>query len=162
MAFYTALTPPADPSLPLADQLERTVFLKDGFAVFAFVFTGLWLLSKRLWLAFFVFALIWAAIGFGGHILGFNPLALTVVQLLIGCYLGLEGNALIERKLIAKGWSLAGVVEGRDIDTVERRFFESVPGRGAPTASGATVAAAPLQPPPVQGVLGLFPDPARR
>ncbi|MCX7323610.1 MAG: DUF2628 domain-containing protein [Hyphomicrobiales bacterium] len=162
MAFYTALTPPADPALPLADQLGRTVFLKDGFSLHAFVFTGLWLLSKKLWLAFVVFAVIWAAIGFAGRMLGFDPLALTVVQLLIGLYLGLEGNVLTERRLLAKGWTLAGVVEGRDIDTVERRFFESVPGLGAPAAPGAPAPAAPLQPLPAQGVLGLFPDPARR
>lgn len=162
MAFYTALTPPADPSLPLADQLGRTVFLKDGFSIYAFVFTGLWLLSRKLWLAFVVFAVIWAGVAFGGSYFGFNPVALTVVQLLLGLYLGLEGNVLAERKLLAKGWTLAGVVEGRDIDSVERRFFESAPGLAFAAPPPVSLAVTPAQTMPTQGVIGLFPDPSRR
>jgi hypothetical protein len=164
MAFYTVLTPPPDPRASTGDQMEKTIFLKDGFTLFAFVFTGLWLLSKRLWLAFAIFVVIWAAIGFGGRYIGFNPLALALAQALIGGYLGLEGNALLERKLLKQGWTLAGVVEGRDLDAVERRFFEqhrAEPQRPAmPLAAASLTAAGPR--PDVQPVTGLFPDPQRR
>jgi Protein of unknown function (DUF2628) len=156
MAFYTVLTPPHDPLVSPADQQGRTMFLKDGFVLFAFIFTGLWLLSKRLWLAFAIFLAIWAAIGFGGRAIGINPMGLLLAQALIGLFLGLEGHALLESKLLRKGWTLAGVVEGRDIDTVERRFFESLP----PMPDAVPMRAYPpsLTPQTTQGVLGLFPD----
>ena len=160
MAFYTVLTPPHDPLIGSADQQGRTVFLKDTFVLSAFIFTGLWLLSKRLWLAFAIFLAVWAAIGFGGRAIGINPMGLVLAQALIGLFLGLEGHALQEHKLLRKGWSLAGIVEGKDIDTVERRFFESLP---------AMLDVAPVRPYPpsmapqtAQGVLGLFPDATAR
>ena len=156
MAFFTVLTPPHDPLVSPADQLGKTVFLKDGFLLSAFIFTGLWLLSKRLWLAFAVFLAIWAVVGFGGRAIGINPLGLLLAQGLIGLFLGLEGHALLEHKLVRKGWTLAGVVEGRDIDTVERRFFESLP--AMPDAVPTRAYAPSMTQPSSQGVLGLFPD----
>jgi hypothetical protein len=171
MAFYTVLTPPPDCASG-ADTLEQAVFLKDGFVISAFIFTGLWLLSKRLWLWFALFVAVWLAIGFGGRMIGVNPLALAAAQTLIGLFLGLEGNALLERKLIRQGWTLAGVVEGAKLDTVERRFFEAAAqgqafqaNTGERPASGAIAAAlARLQgrgaPAVAAGpVVGLFPDP---
>jgi uncharacterized membrane protein YtjA (UPF0391 family) len=156
MAFYTVYLPPVDPLKAPADQLGEARFIKDGFSLFPFIFTGLWLLAQRLWLAFLVFAVIWAALGFGGRALGVNPAALGVAQLLIGAWLGLEGHALLEHKLAREGWRFAGVVEGKDLDMVERRFFEMAGTGGLPLPS------APLVPREAQGaslpVLGLFPD----
>jgi len=165
MAFYTVLMPPAAAGETQTEQFEKTVFLKDGFAVFAFLFTGLWLLSKRLWLAFAVFLLVWLALAFGGRAVGLHPLGLVLAQALIGLFLGLEGHALQERKLLAKGWQLAGVVEGKDVGAVERRFFETLPMASRPVLT-ASAPAGPLSGPAMatrtpgnQGtVLGLFPD----
>ena len=168
MAFYTVLTPPHDPLVDAADQQGRTVFLKDGFVLSAFIFTGLWLLSKRLWLALVVFVAIWAAIGFGGRAIGINPMGVLMAQALIGFFLGLEGHAMLESKLLRQGWTLAGVIEGKDIDTVERRFFESLPGMSGAVpdalSSHSPLRAYPpsMTPQTTQGVLGLFPDAAAR
>jgi hypothetical protein len=161
MAFYTVLTPPASVATG-RDALERTVFLKDGFIITAFIFTGLWLLAKRLWLAFAVFAVVYVGLIVAGRAIGVNPLAIGAAQLLIGLFLGLEGNALVERKLVRQGWRVAGVVEGRDRDQMERRFFETL-GDAAATAP-APAASGPVAPAPPgpQMVLGLFPDAARR
>lgn len=163
MAFYTVLTPPLEPGKSATDQLESTIFLKDGFALFAFVFTGFWLLSKRLWLAFAIFLAIWLIVGFGGRAIGIHPLGLLLAQALIGLYLGLEGHGMIERKLIKAGWTLAGVVEGRDLDMVERRFFEHGVVLPAPTTfvlpkTGAGPSRQPVTGPIAEPVLGLFPD----
>ena len=67
--------------------------------------------------------------------------------------------------MLRKGWQLAGVVEGKDVGAVERRFFETLPMAARPvlTASAPT---GPLSGPAMatrtpgnQGtVLGLFPD----
>ncbi len=164
MAFYTVLTPPAEPGDTAIAQMEQTVFLKDGFVIFAFVFTGLWLLSKRLWLPFAIFLGVWAMLGFGGRAIGIHPMGLAAAQALIGLFLGLEGQSLIERKLVRKGWRVAGVVEGKDTDTVERRFFEF----GGLSSASVTHASVTHALPPATNagpramapgdVLGLFPD----
>jgi hypothetical protein len=171
MAFWTVLTPPqarmaglSPPDARSRAALEEAVLLKDGFSLPAFIFTGFWLLAKRLWLALAVFVALWAAIGLGGRWLGLDPLALAVAQGLIGLFLGLEGHALIERKLVRQGYSVAGVVEARDEDAAERRFFELAEANAAtgpaPSAAVAAGPAAPRAPaPPV--VLGLFPDATR-
>ncbi|MGL4438719.1 MAG: DUF2628 domain-containing protein [Bosea sp. (in: a-proteobacteria)] len=159
MAFYTVLTPPPEPGKSAADLTEDAVFLKDGFILFAFIFTGLWLLSKRLWLAFFVFLVLWAAIGFGGRAIGLHPLGLGLAQALIGLFLGLEGHGLIERKLVRQGWTMASVVEGRDLDAVERRFFEHGGVLAEPRAFSPLPASnRPTRPLASAPVLGLFPD----
>ncbi len=158
MPFHTVLTPPAARAGSATEQAEKTVFLKDGFSFAAFLFTGLWLAYKRLWLPLLAFAVVWAAIGFGGRQIGISPLGLAIAQGLIGLFLGLEGHALIERKLIAKGWRFAGVVEGRDIDMVERRYFETKAPLPEPAPS-PTPFALQMQPQQQgQGVLGLFPE----
>lgn len=159
MAFYTVLTPPADAAKSAADQMEGAVFLKDGFILSAFIFTGLWLLAKRLWLAFAVFLVIWVAVAFGGRVIGLHPFGLLLGQALIGLFLGLEGHGLIERKLLRKGWTLAGVVEGKDLDMVERRFFEQASSLSEPRAfMPPPPASGPARPMPPAPVLGLFPD----
>jgi hypothetical protein len=159
MAIFTVLTPPAGDS-DARERADRTLFLKDGFVLSAFLFTGLWLLAKRLWLALAVFVALWAAIGFGGRAVGVHPLGLLLAQVLIGLYLGLEGHALIERKLLRKGWRVVGVVEGKEIEQVERRFFEQAgaleAGDAAATAPGRPRAAQATA--PAYGVIGLFPD----
>lgn len=169
MAFYTVLTPPPKRGGEIrsggpSEAMEQAVFLKDGFAVYAFLFTGLWLLAKRLWLAFLVFLLLWGGLLLAGSQLGFNPLAIGLAQTVIGLYLGLEGNALVEGKLIRKGWTLAGVVEGKQLDTIERRFFEQAglePARApVPAPSGTSMTAYP-QAGAGPAVVGLFPDPPR-
>lgn len=173
MAFHTVLTPPPRRggeirSAGPTEAMDRAVFLKDGFAVYAFLFTGLWLLAKRLWLAFFIFLLAWGALLLAGSRLGFNPLAIALAQTVIGVYLGLEGNALVERKLLRKGWTLAGVVEGKQIDQIERRFFEQAGPETAraPLPAGGPAPAPAISPyaPPSGGtaVVGLFPDPRAR
>ena len=164
MTFYMALTPP-DALAPVAqtdhDALEKAVILKDGFSFPAFLLTGVWLLYKRLWWPFALFAAIWLAAAWGLPKLGLPQQAIALVQLVISLFLGHEGHAMLERKLVADGWRLAGVVEARDMDEAERRFFEQ--------ALDAAPAAIPLPPAPrpvpalaQQAVIGLFPEPRPR
>ncbi len=162
MAFHTVLIPPSVSGAPRAAALEKAVFLKDGFVLSAFLFTGLWLLAKRLWLAFAIFAAVWLALIVGGPALGLHPMALLAAQALIGLFLGLEGNALVERKLLRKGWTLAGVVEGGKTELVERRFFEAAGAGGAQVMPAQPAAMAPSAPRPAQPVVGLFPEPSAR
>ena len=61
MAFYTVMTPPPDGS-DRREEIEQARLVPERFAWGAFLFTGLWLLGKRLWLATLLFVLVWGAL----------------------------------------------------------------------------------------------------
>jgi hypothetical protein len=170
MAFYAAYLPPQKAGLTEADALSRSMVLRDGFSFGAFVFTGLWLLAKRLWLPFLAFAVIYGLIALAQWRYGFHPGVGMVIQLVIGIWLGLEGANLQGRKLMDGGWRFVDVVEARNQDEAERRFFEKALARGLgeapPPASSQAPAAASFpaaRPSPAsQGVIGMFPDAGAR
>ncbi|RDJ26636.1 DUF2628 domain-containing protein [Bosea caraganae] len=123
MAFYTVMIPPPGAGGE-REEIERAQVLPESFTWSAFVFTGLWLLSKRLWLATILFALVWGALYYARTQLGLTTGAALLAQFAIGLFLGLEGQNLIARKLQRQGWRLADVVEAPDLGSAERRFFE--------------------------------------
>jgi hypothetical protein len=161
MAFYTAYIPPAEPGEPAPETLARAEVLKDGYSFPAFIFTGLWLIYKRLWLAALVYAALYGLLVLAQVKLGLTPTALAICQFALGLYLGLEGHALRGNKLLKQGWQLADVVEARNQDEAERRFFERAL-LDAPMATATAASPAPRQNPALsarpQGVIGLFPE----
>jgi hypothetical protein len=164
MTFYMALTPP-DELAPVGqtdhDVLEKAVILKDGFSFPAFLLTGVWLLYKRLWWPFALFVAVWVAAAWGLPKLGLPQFAIAWVQVVIGLFLGHEGHALLERKLVNNGWTLEGVIEARDMDAAERRFFElalqDAPLTAPPAAPQRFFAATAGSP-----IIGLFPQAVTR
>lgn len=158
MTFYMALTPPESDDPAGNGGLEQAVILKDGFSLPAFLFTGLWLLYKRLWWTFALFVLLGAAAAYGLPRLGLPEAAIGLVQLVTGLFLGHEGHALLERKLVKKGWRLAGVVEARDMDAAERRFFELALADTAVAGPPPAVPQRFAHPSSPNPIIGLFPQ----
>lgn len=161
MTFYMALTPPEDRA-PVGqhdgEALEKAVILKDGFSLPAFLLTGLWLLYKRLWWPLAAFVAVWLAAAYGLPKLGLPQQAIGLVQLVISLFLGHEGHAMLERKLVANGWTLAGVVEARDMDSAERRFFELAMAGTLPAPAPAAAPAPHFAARASNPIIGLFPE----
>lgn len=171
MAFYTAYTPPDDGmGGDLNETLSQAVVLKDGFSFPAFIFTGFWLLSKKIWLGFLVFATVYVALLLAQANLGLTAAALVICQFALGIFLGLEGHHLLGQKLLAKGWKLADVVEARNHDEAERRFFERA--LASDTAADTSHPVQPKLQPAAQSlfharpaghqVIGMFPEGSSR
>lgn len=157
MAFYTVMIPPPGPGGE-RDEIEQARLLPERFTWSAFVFSGLWLLSKRLWLATFLFALVWAGLYYARVRLGLSAGAALLAQAAIGLFLGLEGQNLIGRKLKRLGWRLVDVVEAPDLASAERRYFErALEARPAPPHEPSPAAAAYMTARPAP-VIGLFPE----
>jgi len=160
MAFFTVMIPPPGSGGP-REEIERARLLPESFTWGAFIFTGLWLLFNRLWLASLVFAGLWGALFWGGPRLGLGGGSIALAQFALGLFLGLEGQHLIARKLARQGWRLADVVEAPDLPAAERRFFErALAGEGAPRPA----APEPFSSRSTSGipVIGLFPEASRR
>jgi hypothetical protein len=122
VAVYAVYEPP-EPRADRLDRAESLAFVKEGFSWPAALFAPLWLLVKRLWVAFVAYVVAVSALGFGlaaldtEHWTGF---ALIAVHVLIG----FEADTLRRRKLERRGWRLVGTVTGPNLVDCERRFFE--------------------------------------
>ena len=173
MATYLVFEP-QDGARTQADA-ERVVFLRERFSVFAFAFGPVWLLRYRLWLGFLLWLLVFIAITTIGSLIGYGPYAALAAWYVPAILLGLEGVNLRARKLLRKGYREAGVVIAEDLETAERRFFESwknAPAADTPVKSDYPYApnAAPLGSPDTklaaasaeQNVIGMFPTPGQR
>ena len=132
MAVYTVHAPPdARPSAAAALRLR---VIRDGFSFAALVLPLPWLLWNRLWLAtlgYLAVALGLEAVGRFGDERVAGGLAL-----LFALWFALEARGLQRWTLERRGWTLVGVVEGGDLETVERRFLHAwlapAPGRTPP------------------------------
>jgi hypothetical protein len=123
MAFFQVLVPPPGPGGP-REEIEQARLLPERFSWPAFVFGGLWLLYKRLWLAFILYAVVWALLFWLQRQAGLPGGSVLLSQAALGLFLGLEGHNLVARKLARKGWRLVDVVEAADLSGAERRYFE--------------------------------------
>jgi hypothetical protein len=157
MAFYTVMIPPPG-SGGARDEVEQARLLPETFAWAAFVFGGLWLLGKRLWLATLIYVLLWGALLYAGNRFGLTNGAMLIAHWTIALFLGLEGHNLVARKLARQGWRLADVVEARDLSEAERRYFERALAGETTVSRLAPAAALRSQPTSSVPVIGLFPE----
>jgi len=158
MAFYTVLTPPPVPGRG-GEDIERARLIPESFSWSAFVLTGLWLLGRRLWLGTLLFVLVWGGLAYLRSRFGLHQSALSLIYWSIALFLGVEGNNLVVRKLLRKGWRLADVVEARSLPEAERRYFErALAGVAAPARTEPAAPAMVARPSGPLPIIGLFPE----
>lgn len=164
MPTYTVHEPPPRKTESVTAP-ECFVFVRDGFYFWAFVLAPLWLLVRRLWLAFFVYVFITIAVAVGMKFAAAPSFVQTAVALAIALLVGFEAASIWRWTLTRRGWKNLGFVVGEDAEMAERRFYaawaERTPERAAdkpPTESGY---ATPVRrgPPQPSDVIGLFPEP---
>jgi hypothetical protein len=157
MAFFTVLVPPAGTGGAREAAVEAEV-IKDGFSFTAFIFTAFWLLYKRLWGAFFLFALVYAGLMWLRWQLGLPGTTIAFAQLAIGLLIGHEATSLQEGKRLGQGWKLADVVEAANLGHAERRFFERVVVDHPAVPPVQRNGQMPVYPGRPQPIIGLFPE----
>jgi len=158
MSTYTVHVPPRENS---ARDLERYVFVRDGFSFWAFLLAPLWMVWHRLWLALIGYVVIAALLQIGLHLINASATVTFTVGALLALLVGFEAATLRRTTLTRRGWKNAGIVVGDDIESAERRFFDAwlrgEPRRSAfPIASTETAAAGMAR---SSEIIGLFPQP---
>jgi hypothetical protein len=167
MAIYTVHEPPRKAEGAAPDP-ERFVFVRDGFAFWAFLLTPLWMLWHRLWLVLLGYVLVMIALQVGLGALGTSPTVMSAVGLLMSLLVGFEAATLRRFTLARRRWKTVGIIVGDDAESAERRFFDAwmdehgIDGAWSPAPQ-------PSSPPPLEGtltrggsspeVVGLFPQP---
>jgi hypothetical protein len=132
MRHYSVHRPPWALNAP-----DAVRFVKEGFSWPAFLFTGFWLLWKRLWVEFAIFLAVVAALELALHAMGIGQAMAGLGSLIIGLALGFEGNDLVRAKLARTGYVEVDEVAARDLENAELKYFSahqppSAPGHAAP------------------------------
>jgi|SRR5579872_4057425 len=157
MAIFTVHQPPPRAAGASPDPV-RFVFVRDGFYVWAFLLTWLWMLWHRLWLVLLIYLVAMAGIEYGLHYLNVGPGGIAVALLLVSFLIGLEGSTLRRFTLARRGWRHVGVVEGGNLEAAERRFFDAWTRGRPPEPPRAVPPPLPRTPQP-SDIVGLFPEP---
>ena len=163
MPVYTVHAPAGNGAdLAASDQFT---FVRDGFHFWAFLLAPLWLLLRRLWLAFAIYVVGYALAGVGLAVLRASATTQFLVWLLIALLIGFEAPSIWRWTLARRGWTMLGFVVGEDAEIAERRFFGEWSKRAAGSplnpAAPEPKYPAPVRrgPPPPADVIGLFPEP---
>jgi hypothetical protein len=156
MAIYSVYLPSDAKPEVVAD---RAVFVRDGFAFWAFLFGPLWFLRHREWLGLVGWLVIATLLGIAERWLG--PVTSGGFELIFALATGIVANDIRRLALGLRGFREGGVVEGSSREAAERRFFDSwlARPRSVPPSVPPVLHPARTAPP---GVLGLFPESGAR
>ena len=120
MASYVVTKPASD------RRGEDALFIRDAFAPLAVLVPVPWLLWHRLWFeaalalcASFAFATLSVWVGMPG--------LAGIVSILLGFYVALEGGALKIAASRRRGWEEAGIIDARNNEEAEERYYRSRP-----------------------------------
>ena len=156
MRSYTLHLPRhAVPDEPAA--IEAATIVRDGFVWPAFLFTVLWFLWHRLWIAALIVAAALAVLVGTGVALNLRPGYAALAALLFSVLLGMEGSTLRRWTYARRGRGTTDVVTAGSLAEAEAKFV-------ARLAAGVSASApVPLRRQPVSAapVIGLFPQAER-
>jgi uncharacterized protein DUF2628 len=145
----------------LREAAERTEFVREKFSWPAFFFTPLWLLYKRLWLAFVIYCAAETLIGVSVRLVALDPVASVAAMLLPSLIVAFEAAQLQRFRLQRKGYREADVMIAEGLEIAERRYFERRKNRASRSdASSSPSAIMPISR-PANSVIGLFPERGR-
>lgn len=107
-----------------AQALEKPIFLREGFNIWAFVLTGFWALYHRLWLPLIVILLCNGGMVELGELALLSPLTLGVLQFAFNLLVGFMANDWLRAKYTRDGYLFADITTGDNLLRAERRYFE--------------------------------------
>lgn len=109
----------------LARPLENTIILKEGFSWNAAIFQPLWALYHKMWSLAAILLLLNLAtrLLLSSGVISDNISA--VIELTVFVIIGLCGNDWISENLMKNGYTMIGIVSGRDKIEAEQRFFDN-------------------------------------
>jgi hypothetical protein len=179
MKSYT-LHVPSDALAGDPAALDHAELVRDGFTWGAFVFTFLWFLAHRLWLAALGVFIVVIAFNFSLGALNIHPTAGFLAYVLLASLIGLEAASLKRWTYARRGRPAVDLVRAANADEAEAKAFArwldgSAPKSSAPRSSApksstpmssapaprAGTPATSYRAPSNEPVIGLFPEPER-
>jgi hypothetical protein len=106
------------------DPDRDVVLVREGFSWGAFLFTVLWALWRRLWLAAFLILLGALVLDSVAALARLDPVGEAVLSLAYALYIGFAGNDWRRRALARRGYDEQAAVGAADLGDAERRYFD--------------------------------------
>jgi hypothetical protein len=116
---------------PSRDPDRDVILVREGFSWGAFLFTALWALWRRMWLAAFLIVLGGLVLDSVVELAELDPVSEAVLTLAYQLYIGFAANDWRRRTLARRGFEEIAVVGAADIGDAERRYFDQAVGAGA-------------------------------
>jgi hypothetical protein len=153
---------------------DRITFVRDGFHFWAAVFSVIWLIWHRLWLALLGWVILSLAVNIALAKLGVGSGTILMVDVVLALLFGFEAASLERWTLSRRKWRQLDIVVADDEEAAERRFFDRWTSRqrglvndqwsvdrGAPPPTRNIPGQPFSRPPPLPqgGIIGLFPEP---
>ena len=160
MSTYTIHQPPLRKGGTATDPM-RFRFVREGFSFWAFLLGPIWMVRHRLFLVLLLYIVLMAGVGFALWIFRSPSSIGFLVHVLIAVLLGMEAASLRRWTLARRGWKTLGVVTGDDLESAERRFFDTWTDNALPMPASVS-ASPPVRRSPMpqnRDVIGLFPEP---
>jgi hypothetical protein len=105
---------------------DDVVFIRDGFNWWALIFPFPWLVINGMWIVLLIALglqfVIWAL----AEAAGASEVMQLILSAAINLILGFEGNALKRWTYARRGHREIGLIEGRDLEEAEYRFFSEI------------------------------------
>lgn len=109
------------------DPDRDLLLVREGFNFMAFIFSALWLLWHRLWLAAAIVISAQVILGFAVYWFSANEAGILIVDVFTSIILGLIAHDLYRWKLGQTGFVEEGVVSGTNKDDATRRYLDQHP-----------------------------------
>lgn len=140
MHVYTVHVP------PFSRKDRDPILVKEGFNWAAFLFSALWALTLRLWLAAVGIVVAVAVVLALMDAFGVEPPVEAIALAAIAFLIGAHGNDWHRRGLARRGFREEGVVAAPNADDALRRFLDSEPERAQARARIGPPPQPPLMP----------------
>lgn len=109
---------------PGTSMVEKPVFIKEGFNLWAFLLTVVWALYHRLWLVSLLLVAFNVTMFYCVRIQLFSSISFGILHLAFHVICGLYGNDWIRAKLTRRGYIMADITAGDSLLRAEQRYFE--------------------------------------
>ena len=103
---------------------DRIVVVREGFSVWAFLLTVIWLLAYKCWRMSAVYAVLFLLAEYGGPRLGLQDLSVSLIELGLQLWLGFVANDARRAALERSGYREIDVVCAESDLLAERRYFD--------------------------------------
>ena len=105
---------------------HEAILVREGFSCGAFLFTVLWALWRRLWLAAFLILLGTVLLDSLARLAYLDELSEAVLIAAYHLFVGFSGNDWRRRNLARRGFQEVAAVGAPGMDEATRRYFDHV------------------------------------
>lgn len=108
------------------NAIEKAVFIREGFNIFAFLFGMFWAAYHRMWLMAIALVIIMAFFGSAEELKWFDAASLAIIHLTFNFIIGFQANDLRRTHLSRRGYIMSDVVVSDNELRAQQRYFDRV------------------------------------